>query len=104
MNVLDPAWSSLVNDLKERGLLESTLIVWMSEFGRTPTINAQLGRDHFSDAWTTVLCGGGIQGGQAIGKTSRDGMTIDDRAVSAEELLTTIGNHLHSSGKPTFAA
>ena len=53
-----------MDDLKERGLLDSTLIVWMGEFGRTPKINPQQGRDHCPNAWSTVLAGGGIKGGQ----------------------------------------
>src|ERR1700722_15361607 len=76
---LDPAWSTLLSDLKERGLLASTLIVWMGEMGRMPEINGAAGRDHFSDAWTTVLAGGGIKGGQAYGKTSADGHTVEDK-------------------------
>lgn len=97
LQTLDSAWSTLIIDLKDRGLLDSTLIVWMSEFGRTPVINAQSGRDHFSNAWTTVLCGGGLPGGQVIGRTSRDGMSVEDRPVSAADLHTMIGNHLSSS-------
>ena len=69
LGVLDPAWATLIADLRDRGLLDSTLIVWMGEFGRTPKINQSKGRDHFPNAWTTVLSGGGIKGGQAIGKT-----------------------------------
>jgi uncharacterized protein (DUF1501 family) len=88
--VLDPAWSALLTDLRDRGLLESTLIVWMGEFGRTPAINARQGRDHFPNAWTTVLCGGGVRGGQVIGRTSDDGMTVEDRPVSVPDLLATI--------------
>src|SRR5262249_16714542 len=72
--ILDPAWATLMDDLKARGLLDSTLIVWMGEFGRTPKINQQKGRDHYPSAWSTVLAGGGIKGGQVIGKTSPDGM------------------------------
>ncbi|MEM9703165.1 MAG: DUF1501 domain-containing protein, partial [Planctomycetota bacterium] len=60
--VLDPAWSTLLDDLNDRGLGD-TLVVWMGEFGRTPTINPQGGRDHFPTAWNAVLCGGGIVGG-----------------------------------------
>ena len=88
--VLDPAWATLMDDLKQRGLLDSTLIVWMGEFGRTPKINRQQGRDHFPNAWTTVLAGGGIKGGQAIGKTSADGMTVEDRPVSVPDFLATV--------------
>jgi hypothetical protein len=88
--VLDPAWGSLMEDLKQRGLLGSTLIVWMGEFGRTPRINPQQGRDHFPNAWSTVLAGGDIKGGQAIGKTSADGTTVEERPVSVSDLLATV--------------
>jgi hypothetical protein len=87
---LDPAWSTLMSDLEVRGLLDSTLIVWMGEFGRTPTINPQQGRDHFATAWSTVLAGGGIRGGQAVGKTSDDGMEVTDRPVSVSDFLATV--------------
>lgn len=90
LGVLDPAWATLMKDLKDRGLLDSTLIVWMGEFGRTPKINPQVGRDHFPAAWTTVLCGGGIKGGQVVGKTSDDGMKVDDRPVSVQDLFCTM--------------
>jgi uncharacterized protein (DUF1501 family) len=88
--VLDPGWATLIEDLKMRGLLDTTLIVWMGEFGRTPKINNNAGRDHFPAAWTTVLCGGGIQGGQAIGRTSADGMSVEDRKVSVADFMATI--------------
>jgi hypothetical protein len=88
--VLDPAWSTLMDDLRQRGLLETTLIVWMGEFGRTPQINQQAGRDHFPAAWTTVLAGGGIKGGQAHGATSKDGMTVADRPVRVPDFLATV--------------
>jgi hypothetical protein len=88
--VLDAAWAALVDDLKERGLLESTLIVWMGEFGRTPLINRDQGRDHFPGAWTAVLGGGGIKGGQVIGKTSAGGEAIEQRPVSVPDLLATV--------------
>jgi uncharacterized protein (DUF1501 family) len=90
LGVLDPAWATLIKDLKDRGLLDSTLIVWMGEFGRTPKINPQAGRDHFPAAWTSVLCGGGIQGGQVVGKTSADGMKVDDRPVTVQDLFCTM--------------
>lgn len=87
--VLDPAWGTLLEDLKTRGLLESTLIVWMGEFGRTPQINPNKGRDHFPVAWTTVLCGGGIRGGQVLGKSSPDGMSVAERPVAVSDFLAT---------------
>jgi uncharacterized protein (DUF1501 family) len=88
--VLDPAWAALMNDLRGRGLLDSTLIVWMGEFGRTPKINPRGGRDHFPGAWSTVLAGGGIEGGQAHGRTSADGMAVEEGAVSVPDLMATI--------------
>src|SRR5262249_9197719 len=88
--VLDAGWASLMNDLKSRGLLDSTLIVWMGEFGRTPTINGARGRDHYPNAWSTVLAGGGIKGGQAVGKTSADGTTIEERPVEVPDFLSTV--------------
>jgi hypothetical protein len=87
--VLDPAWAALMTDLKERGLLDSTLIVWMGEFGRTPNLNGN-GRDHFPNAWSTVLAGGGIKGGQAYGKTSADGMTVEENPVSVPNFIATV--------------
>lgn len=87
---LDSGWATLVQDLKERGLLESTLIVWMGEFGRTPGINPRNGRDHYPRAWSLVLGGGGIKGGTLVGKTSEDGLLVDDRPVSVSDLLATV--------------
>lgn len=87
---LDPAWSTLMTDLRDRGLLESTLIVWMGEFGRTPQINGRSGRDHFPAAWSTVLAGGGIEGGQVVGDTGKSGLQVEDRPVTAPELFATI--------------
>jgi hypothetical protein len=88
--VLDPAWATLLEDLDERGLLDTTLVVWMGEFGRTPQINPQQGRDHFPNAWSTVLAGGGVKGGAVYGKTSPDGMTVKDNPVSVPNFLATV--------------
>jgi hypothetical protein len=88
--VLDAGWATLLDDLKHKRLLESTVIVWMGEFGRTPRINGNRGRDHWANSWTTVLGGGGIHGGQVIGQTSADGMEVTQRPVSVEDFLATI--------------
>lgn len=88
--VLDPAWATLMSELKQRGLLESTMVVWMGEFGRTPKINPNGGRDHFPQVWSAVLAGGGIKGGQAIGRSSDDGMTVADRPIGMPDLLASI--------------
>jgi hypothetical protein len=87
---LDAAWGSLMDDLKDRGLLDTTTIVWMGEFGRTPKINPQKGRDHFPNAWSTVIAGGGVKGGQAIGKTSKDGTTVEERVTPTLDMLATV--------------
>ena len=90
---VDPAMSSLVRDLKERGLLDSTLIIWMGEFGRTPRINtrsARPGRDHYPRAWSTVLMGGGIKAGQVIGKTDKEGASVVERRIPAIDFLATV--------------
>jgi len=89
-NPLDAAWGALMDDLKDRGLMETTTIVWMGEFGRTPKINPQKGRDHFPNAWSTVLAGGGLKGGQAIGKTSKDGTTVEERPTTTLDMLATL--------------
>jgi hypothetical protein len=88
-STLDSGWATLLGDLHLRGLLESTLVIWMGEFGRTPTINSNQGRDHFPKAWTTVLAGGGVRGGQAVGRTSADGNEVADRPISTGDLLAT---------------
>jgi hypothetical protein len=88
--VLDPAWSTLMNDLRERGLLDDVLMVWMGEFGRTPEINENGGRDHFPLAWSTALAGAGIQGGHVVGDTGADGLEVVDRPVTVPELYATI--------------
>ncbi|MBI1916867.1 MAG: DUF1501 domain-containing protein [Planctomycetes bacterium] len=90
MQVLDPAWSTLLLDLEERGLLQDTLVVWMGEVGRTPQINNRAGRDHYVRAWTIVLAGGGIKGGQVIGSTDADGKEVKDRPISEGDLFATI--------------
>jgi hypothetical protein len=89
--VLDPAWATLLDDLKDHGLLDSTTIVWMGEFGRTPKINGNTGRDHWANSWSTVLAGGGIKGGQVVGKTSPDGTSVVERPVAVADLLATAG-------------
>jgi hypothetical protein len=90
---VDPALSALVTDLKERGLLDSTLVVWMGEFGRTPRINTRgpkPGRDHYPRAWTSVLVGGGIKGGQVVGKTDKEGAAVVERPIPVVDFLATV--------------
>ncbi len=87
---VDTAWAALMRDLKERGLLDTTLIVWMGEFGRTPKFPRADGRDHWPNSFSAVLAGGGIKGGQVIGDTGPDGAAIKERPVSVPEFLATV--------------
>jgi uncharacterized protein (DUF1501 family) len=90
---VDAAVSALIADLKDRGLLDSTLVVWMGEFGRTPNMNtrgAKPGRDHYPRAWSLAMFGGGLKGGQVIGSTDREGATVVDRKTSAQDFLATV--------------
>jgi hypothetical protein len=87
---LDVAWAALMDDLKSKGLLDTTLITWMGEFGRTPRINGNQGRDHWANSWSTVLAGGGIKGGQIVGKTTPDGTDVAERPVTTPDLLATV--------------
>jgi len=86
------AMSALIKDLSDRGLLDSTLVIWMGDFGRTPKINQRgpkPGRDHYPRAWTSVMVGGGIKGGQIIGKTDKQGGTVEDRPISTLDFMST---------------
>ncbi|MCG8450303.1 MAG: DUF1501 domain-containing protein [Pirellulales bacterium] len=87
---LDAGWATLMTELKDRRLLESTTLIWMGEFGRTPKINSNAGRDHFPQAWSCVLAGGGIAGGQTYGRTSADGMHVEEDKTSVGEVLATL--------------
>jgi uncharacterized protein (DUF1501 family) len=87
---LDPAFATLLADLKDRGMLANTLVVWMGEFGRTPKITPQGGRDHFPLAWSTVLAGAGVKGGRAVGGTGKDGAAVADRPVGVADFLATV--------------
>jgi uncharacterized protein (DUF1501 family) len=90
----DPAFAALVADLKERGRLDNTLVVWMGEFGRTPKINGRGGRDHFPRAFNVALAGCGVKGGRVIGKTTDDGQSVADRPVSVPDLFCTFTHAL----------
>jgi hypothetical protein len=85
----DIAMSALVEDLHTRGLLDTTLVVWMGEFGRSPQC-AGGGRNHWARAWSTVLVGGGVKGGQFVGQTDRDAATVVDRPISVTDFLGTV--------------
>jgi len=107
----DRAFSALLEDLSQRGLLDDTLVVWTGEFGRTPTINKGGGRDHWGKVYSTVLAGAGIRGGQAYGTSDRSGAFPSDNPLHVTDFFATIyhalgyGPETHvidSSGRPHF--
>ena len=90
---LDAGAATLITDLQERGLLDSTLVVVMGEFGRTPNMNtrgAKPGRDHFPKAWSLAMFGGGMKGGQVIGKTDKDGAEVVEGKTGTQDFLATV--------------
>jgi len=90
---VDAALSALLTDLKERGLLDTTLVIWMGEFGRTPKMNTRgtkPGRDHYPKAWSLAMFGGGIKGGRVVGKTDKEGATVVERPVKTGDFLATV--------------
>jgi uncharacterized protein (DUF1501 family) len=98
----DRPFAKLLDDLADRGLLDSTLVVVMSEMGRTPTINRNLGRDHWSRAWSVALGGCGVKGGAVVGKTSPNGSTVVDREVNGGHLFHTYLKALGFDSKKNF--
>ncbi len=86
---LDQGMSTLLIDLKAKGLLDNTLVVWSGDFGRTPDVKGD-GRGHWPKAWSTMMAGAGIKAGQVIGKTDREGGSVLDRPVGANDFLGTI--------------
>ncbi len=101
---LDRAMSALVEDLEQRGLLQDTVIIWMGEFSRTPRINGNTGRDHWARAWSVVVGGGGIKGGQAIGSTNEDGTRVVTDPYTAEDVMASVCHALGISLETTFTS
>jgi uncharacterized protein (DUF1501 family) len=101
---LDKGMSALVEDLEQRGLLKDTVIIWMGEFGRTPRINADSGRDHWAKAWSVVVGGGTFVGGKAIGETNEDGTEIIGQTYSSEDLMSSVCQALGISLETTYTA
>jgi hypothetical protein len=93
METLDPAMSSLLKELDARKM-HDTLVVWMGDFGRTPKINGNEGRDHFPAAWSAVLAGAGVRGGIVHGETDADGAKVVKDAVAVPHLLATMASLL----------
>ncbi|MBM3801347.1 MAG: DUF1501 domain-containing protein [Acidimicrobiia bacterium] len=107
--LLDQALSALLEDLEQRGLLESTVVLAMGEFGRTPTLNPGYGRDHWNHCWSLVLGGGGIKGGQVIGASDEKGAYVAERMVTMGDIYATIykafgidweKTYMHPIGRP----
>ena len=101
---LDQAMSALVEDLSQRGMLEDTVVIWMGEFGRTPRINGNGGRDHWAKSWSAVVGGGRIQGGRVIGETSQDGTEVVGEAYTSQDLMATICEALGINLDITFTS
>jgi hypothetical protein len=109
--VVDQAFSALLEDLHERGLLKQTLVAWTGEFGRTPKINGNAGRDHWGRVYSAVLAGGGVRGGRVIGKSDRQGGLPVDDPVHVSDLFATMYHALgvgpdtpvhDQTGRPLF--
>jgi uncharacterized protein (DUF1501 family) len=83
---LDPGFATLVSDLKERGLLDNTLVICMGEFGRSPKAGSQ----HYARAWTSVLAGGGLKTGQVVGSTDGSGADVKDRPITSADFMATV--------------
>ena len=98
----DRPFAALLSDLAERGMLDSTLVVVMSEMGRTPKINQAYGRDHWSAAWSVALAGAGIKGGAVVGKTNATGTAVTDREVYSGHLVHTYLRAVGLDGTKNF--
>lgn len=101
---LDKAMSALVEDLAQRELLQDTAVIWMGEFGRTPRINQDGGRDHWARSWSVVAGGAGLKGGTAIGATNGDGTEVETEPYSAEDLMATVCKGLGISLDTTYTS
>lgn len=101
---LDKAMSALVSDLNDRGLLDSTAIIWMGEFSRTPNINGNSGRDHWARSWSVVVGGAGFKRGTVVGETSSDGKEVITEPYSSQDLMASVLKSLDISLETTFTA
>ncbi|EYF05785.1 DUF1501 domain-containing protein [Chondromyces apiculatus] len=102
MGTLDPAMATLLRELDARRLLDTTLVVCMGEFGRTPRVSARDGRDHHPQAWSAVLAGAGIRGGIAHGETDADGARVTKDPTSVPDLFATIATQIGLDPERTF--
>ncbi len=90
MPPVDQALPELLIDLEDRGLLDSTLVVWLTDFGRTPKINSASGRDHWASAGFAIMAGAGIPGGSVVGRTDAEGGVPTDAEYFTEDIAATI--------------
>ena len=100
--VLDQGFSALVEDLSQRGMLESTAVIWMGEFGRTPRINQNNGRDHWARAWSVVVGGAGFQPGRVVGETNADGTQVISTPYTSQDLMASVCHALGISLQTTY--
>ena len=100
--ILDQAMSALVEDLDLRGMLRDTAIIWMGEFGRTPRINANGGRDHWARSWSVVVGGADFNGGIAIGETNDDGTKVESEPYTSQDLMASVCQALQIPLETTF--
>lgn len=101
---LDQGMSALVEDLSERGLLDDTVIIWMGEFGRTPRVNSNVGRDHWARSWSALVGGGGLKGGIAIGQTNAEGTAVESQPFEAQDLMASVLKALGISLDVTYTS
>lgn len=101
---LDKSMSALISDLEERGLLDSTAIIWMGEFGRTPNINSNSGRDHWARSWSVVVGGAGFKRGVIVGETNEDGKDVITDPYSSQDLMASVLHSIDISLETTFMA
>jgi len=90
MGSTDQAFAALIEDMHERGLLDETLVCFVTEFGRTPRLNNFQGRDHWTNAYTIAMAGAGVRGGQVIGRTDRDGGFVQDHPYTPNDYAATL--------------
>jgi len=88
--IQDQAIAALTQDLKDRGMLDDVVLVWMGEFGRTPRINQNVGRDHWAASWSVMIGGGGLNGGLAVGKTDADGVRVIGKSYQPGDIWATV--------------
>lgn len=101
---MDKAMGALMADLEARGLIKDTVVMWMGEFGRTPRINGNSGRDHWARSWSCLIGGGDVAGGKIVGETNEDGTRVESEPYSAQDLMASACKGLGISLETTFTS